>query len=75
MGTHFSTAQELPRHDEATERRMRMRALHARHRSRRPRGPLQEGVQLGLYLLRLTVHALGFGLILAGFLAVLYFLG
>jgi hypothetical protein len=77
MGTHFSNAVELPRYDETLERRARMRSLHARRRPRRSglRKHVHEGIGLGWYLLRLTVHAAGFGLLLAAMMAVFYLLG
>jgi len=57
-------------------RRMRMRALHRRHRSRCGlRRQIREGLHLSWYLVRLTVHALGFGALLAGMLAILYCIG
>lgn len=76
MGSQFSTVHELPRHDEAYERRSRMRTLHARRR--RPSGlgrHVDEGLNLGLYLIRLTVHAIGLALLFAGMFAILYTLG
>lgn len=71
-----NTALEAIQYPEYNERRERMRALHMRHRRRGGlRRHLREGLSLGLYLMRLTVHALGFGALLVGMLAVLYCVG
>jgi len=65
----------------AAQRSVRMRALYAPHRARLSqcrigrRRRVQEDSGLGWYLLRLTVHALGSGLLLSGLMAVVYFPG
>lgn len=77
MGTRSSALEVAPLlPDYSNERRERMRALHRRSRRRSClRRQIREGIHLSLYLIRLTVHALGFGALLAGMLATLYCLG
>lgn len=71
-----NTALEAIQYPEYSERRERMRVLHARSRRRNSlRRQFREGLNLGLYLVRLTVHALGFGALLLGTLAILYCVG